>query len=461
MAAEVDVAEKSGSSGMGRIARLGALTSRVSGSYLGQRIKGAFQDPEARDKAMRRLHLDNAERVVQTMGALKGAAMKVGQSLALATDGLDLPPEVSRILGKLNDSAVAVPFPVIRAAIEKELDGTLEELFLDFDEEPLGTASLAQAHAARTKEGRAVVVKVLHHGIEGSVDSDLRALRSILVAGKVFRRPKEEIDDAFDEIRERLYEELDYYQEAANLEFFRANLNIPGIRIPGTVPSLSTGRVLTMDRLTGSSLDVFLETADDEARQCAGDLLVTAFHDMFYRLRTLHADPHGGNYLFNKDGTIGILDFGCVKRFDAFWTADYARMARGIVLDDPASCRAAARKIGVLTSDEEAAFDAMWQLGEGVCGPLRVDECCVAVGVDDTMEKVKAAVPGVLRRSDVVGPRHLVYLHRSLGGIYGMLQKLVHTYPYRALFLAHTAHAIAVAEGRVEDGSAVVGVPER
>ena len=117
------MATKPPSSRFGRMARLGGLTSRVSGSYLGQRIKGVFQDSDTRRDALHKLHLENAERVVDTMGALKGAAMKVGQSLALATDGLNLPPEVSRILGKLNDRAEPVPFDIIQSSIERELEG--------------------------------------------------------------------------------------------------------------------------------------------------------------------------------------------------------------------------------------------------------------------------------------------------------------------------------------------------
>ncbi len=451
------MAAKPPSSRMGRLAQLGGLTSRVSGSYLGQRIVGAFQDPEVREAAMHRLHLDNAERVVETMGALKGAAMKLGQSLALVTDSLDLPPEVSRVLGKLNDQAVPVPFDRIRATVEAELEGRLEGLFADFDEEPLGTASLAQAHAARMPDGRHVVVKVLHHGVEDSVDSDLRALKSILVAGRVLRRPKEEIDEAFDEIRERLHEELDYYQEAANLEEFGRRLGVPGVRVPKAVPERSTGRVLTMDRLTGSSLDAFLTHASPEARHRAGVALVRAFHDMFYRMRALHADPHGGNYLFAADGTLGMLDFGCVKRFDAYWVADYARMARGVVQRERAAVRDGARAIGALLTDDPEALDAVWALGQAICGPLQVDRYAVGGPRDDVMDKVKAAVPGVLRRSDVIGPRHLVFLHRTLGGIYGMLRKLELDYDYRSLFLAHTAHAIAVAEGRAADGAPVAG----
>jgi len=441
-----------------RLARLGGLTSRVSGSYLGQRIKGVFQDADTRKDALHKLHLQNAERVVDTMGALKGAAMKVGQSLALATDGLDLPPEVSRILGRLNDQAVAVPFDLIKASIEAELDGELSNLFVDFDEEPLGTASLAQAHAARLPDGRRVVVKVLHHGIEDSVDSDLRALRGILVAGQVLRRPKEELDAAFAEIRERLLEELDYYQEAANLEFFRNQLRMDGLKVPASVPGHSTGRVLTMERLHGSNLDTFLEDATPAARQKAAKLIAHSFHDMFYRLRALHADPHGGNYLFEHDGSVGLIDFGCVKRFDMYWVANYARMARGLVLEDRELCRENAEKLGILLSDEPEAFEVTWGLGEAIAGPLRAERWLVDDN-DDTLEHVKKAVPALLRRKDVQGPRHVLYLHRTLGGVYGMLRKLHLEYPYRQLFLSHADHAIGVAEGRVEDGAKVVGAP--
>jgi predicted unusual protein kinase regulating ubiquinone biosynthesis (AarF/ABC1/UbiB family) len=440
------------------MARLGGLTSRVSGSYLGHRIKSVFQDSDTRRDALNKLHMVNAERVVDTMGALKGAAMKVGQSLALATDGLNLPPEVSRILGKLNDSAVPVPFDIIQASVERELEGSLSSLFADFDPTPLGTASLAQAHAARLHDGQQVVVKVLHHGIEDSVDSDLRALRGLLVAGKVLRRPKEEMDNAFAEVRERLMEELDYYQEAANLEFFRKNLVMDGVRVPASVPELSTGRVLTMERLGGANLDTFLETATPEARRRAGVAIAHSFHDMFYRLRALHADPHGGNYLFEPDGSVGLIDFGCVKRFDQYWVADYARMGLSIVDNRPDDCRRHLRDLEVVRSDEDAAFQVTWALGEAIAGPLRVPTFRIDSS-DETIDAIKSKVAPLLRRSDVQGPRHVVYLHRTLGGVYGMLRKIGLEYPYRQLFLSHAQYAVDVAEGRVEDGTPVAGAP--
>ncbi|MFT4974627.1 MAG: putative unusual protein kinase regulating ubiquinone biosynthesis (AarF/ABC1/UbiB family), partial [Myxococcota bacterium] len=407
------MAKKPPRSTVGRLARLGGLTSRVSGSYFGQRIRGAFQDEETRSEAMRQLHLQNAERVVSTMGSLKGAAMKVGQSLAQVVEGLELPDEVSGILSKLNDRAEPVPFDIIRASVEKELESTLEELFLAFDEEPLGTASLAQAHAARLPDGTPVVVKVLHHGIEKSVDADLGALKSILLTGRVLRRDRGEVDAIFDEIRERLLEELDYYQEAANLEHFhRSMAHIDGISIPKTHPRYSTERVLTMDRLTGRSLSDFIKTATPEARQRAGDLLTVSFHDMFYRQRTLHADPHGGNYLFRPDGGVGILDFGCVKRFDVYWVGRYAGMARALVAGDREPFLKHSKDIDIFREGSQASEDVLWGFGEAICVPLRAAE--YTCGTSDVMKQVRLQVPQVLRHPNIRSPREIVYLHRSL-----------------------------------------------
>ncbi|MEL6347795.1 MAG: AarF/UbiB family protein [Myxococcota bacterium] len=441
---------------LGRLARLGGLTSRVSGSYLGQRIRSVFQDDEDADASLRRVHLENAERIVDTMGLLKGAAMKVGQSLAQVVDGMDLPPEMANILGKLNNKATPIPFSLIKASIERELDARIDDLFSDFDEEPLGTASLAQAHAARLPSGEAVVVKVLHDGIEDSVDSDLSALKTLFLTGRVLRRDRSEIDAIFAELRDRLSEELDYYQEAANLEHFHRSLaDFPDIHVPSTHPQYCTERVLTMDRLLGRSLDDFLPMADRQAKQKAGDLLALAFHDMFYRQRALHADPHPGNYLFRTDGGLGILDFGCVKRFDVYFVANYARMAKTLVLGERDAFMDAAQQVGILTDGPAESRDVLWSFGELIGHPLRQEQYACSTGVDEMTTGIQRMMPQILRYPNIRSPRTIIYLHRSLSGIYSMIRRLEHEGRYRELFLRHVDHAIAVAEGRREDGSVV------
>ncbi len=447
---------------MSRLARLGTLTSRVSGSYLGQRITGAFQGEEQRAESLRQVHLKNAERVVSTMGALKGAAMKVGQQLAQVTDGMDLPPEVANILGQLNDRAEPVPFDTIRRSVEAELEGDLGALFSEFDEEPLGTASLAQAHAARLPSGERVVVKVLHHGIEQSVDSDLAALKGMLVTGRVLRRDKSEIDAVFAEIRDRLAEELDYYQEAANLEHFRRVLGpMEGIEVPGTFPKYSTGRVLTMERLTGGPLDQFVERASPETMQLVGDRLVRVFYEMSFRHRTLHADPHAGNYLFKPDGTIGLIDFGCVKRFDPYWMGRYAGMAIAILDQDRDVFLNKARDLEILKTESDDAKDVLWDLSALVCKPLMVPQYRCGTDEDDVTQQVQRLGPRLLRHKGVQSPRELVFLHRALGGTYAMLRKVKHEAGYRSLARNYFEHAVAVSEGRVVDGAAVEGAVHR
>ncbi len=441
---------------LGRIAQLSSLTSRVSGSYLGQRIKGAFQDDEARDASMRKLHIENAERVVKSMGALKGAAMKVGQSIALIADGMDLPPDVARVLGKLNDKAEPIPFSLIQRTVEAELEGSLADRFDRFDPNPLGTASLAQAHAARLKDGTPVVVKVLHQGVEHSVDTDLAALKSLLITGRVLRRDKEELEAFFEEVRQRLQEELDYYQEAANIEYFHyAMKTIPDIHVPRTYPSHCTDKVLTMDHVEGVPLDRFMEAADYAACQKAGWLLCHSFHDMFYRLRTLHADPHGGNYLFRKDGGLSLVDFGCVRRFDIDWVGDYGRMAlAGVDMDKPGFFKAS-RKIGTLVGQSPEAEDLLWRLAGAIMGPLRLPYYKCGAPDDLVLEQVKDLAGTVLRNTELRSPPELVFLHRALGGVYSMMRKLRHEGDYGSFMRRHVRYAIGVAEGRIPDGSPV------
>ena len=435
---------------LSRLARLGGLTSRVGSSYLGQQLKGAFQDRDTARQELDQTHRKNAERVVQTMGKLKGAAMKVGKNLAQVVEGMDLPPEVGSMLRTLNDKAEPVPFEDIRRQIEASLGPTLEELYASVDPVPLGTASLAQAHAATLHDGREVVIKVLHDGVEDHVDADLGALKSMFITGRVLNRSKAELEDLFAEISARLNEELDYYQEAANIEMFRRNFaDHPGLKMPATHPTLCTDRVLTMDRMHGLTLEQWLPTASAKARQDAGMNLAMLFFESIYRHRALHADPHEGNYLFQPDGTVALLDFGCVKRFDEHWLCTYARLADACIAGERGAAIPLLREIGGLVGEEPAAEDLLWEFIEVLAHPFRHGRYTAGGAEDPTHQDLKKVLPRFLRYPQIRTPREMVFLHRSLGGTYGMLAKL----RVRADWgeLASTYHQLAIdrAEGRL------------
>ncbi len=437
---------------LARISRLGRLTGRVGGSYVAQRVSSLFQDEARQKRALERLHVDNAEKIVETMSTLKGAAMKLGQGMANAAAGLDLPEEVSSALGRLHADAEPISFRIIREDIEASLEKPLEEAYSSFEARPVGTASLGQAHAARLPDGRPVVVKVLHRGIDGSVASDLAALKAIMLTGRFLRRNRAEVDAIFDEIRARLEEELDYDIEAANIhQFAQIFGDDERVRIPRVHPGWSTERVLTMDRLAGVHLGRFLGQASPVARQRAATTIADLVLSMAFQHRTLHADPHPGNYLFQEDGTVGLLDFGCVKRFDEYWIATYARTGLAAMDGDRERCLRHCRDLGSLHGHDPAGEELLWQMIRTIVRPLTQGRYTIGSGCDSVLERIAPIGRRMVRHAGVRAPRDLVFLHRSLGGTYILLRKLVARADWGAMVRGYAEHAIARAEGRLQE----------
>ena len=433
----------------GRIAKLTELSAKVSSSYLGQRVAGVFQKDDEREESLKSTHLKNAERIVDTMGILKGAAMKVGQSLAVMADSMDMPDDVRRVLSKLNDQAVPVAFEDIERVLQQEL-GDLDIIFAHIDPEPLGTASLAQAHAARLLDGTPVVIKVLHDGVEHSVDTDLKALKSILFAGRVLKRSKEEVDLIFDEIHARLKEELDYEHERKNLERFSAFFaDIPGIRAPKPMIELCTTRVLVMERLVGMRLEDFVRQASPQAKQRAGDLLTTAFHEMAYVFRGLHADPHGGNFLFALDGSLALIDFGCVKYFEDQFLIDYGLMGNHIIDGKREDSIAMAQKLKILQDDRKEVLDDFWDFVQIIAKPFQAG--LYEASQDQLMAEIREASNQILKHTTIQASRDIIFLHRALTGTYSMLRKLEHRCDYEEIRRQYVQNAIEVQNGQRDD----------
>ena len=433
----------------GRIAKLTELSAKVSSSYLGQRVAGVFQKDDEREESLKSTHLKNAERIVDTMGILKGAAMKVGQSLAVMADSMDMPDDVRRVLSKLNDQAVPVVFDDIERVLQQEL-GDLDSIFTHIDSEPLGTASLAQAHAACLLDGTPVVIKVLHDGVENSVDTDLKALKSILFAGRVLKRSKEEVDLIFDEIHARLKEELDYEHERKNLERFSTFFaDIPGIRAPKPVIELCTKRVLVMERLVGMRLEDFVRQGSPKAKQKAGDLLTTAFHEMAYIFRGLHADPHGGNFLFALDGSLSLIDFGCVKYFDDQFLIDYGLMGNHIIDGQRDDAIAVAQKLKILQDDRTEVLDDFWSFVQIIARPFQAG--LYEASQDQLMAEIREASNQILKHTTIQASRDIIFLHRALTGTYSMLRKLEHRCDYEEIRRQYVQNAIEVRNGQRDD----------
>jgi predicted unusual protein kinase regulating ubiquinone biosynthesis (AarF/ABC1/UbiB family) len=258
------------------------------------------------------------------------------------------------------------------------------------------------------------------------VGADLAALRAVFLSSRVLRRDRGEVDAIFDELRERLEEELDYLKEAENLDFFRRALaEDKAIRVPATVPSHCTRRVLTMYRLEGVPIDGFLKTATPQAQQRAGLTVARTFHRMLYGIHALHADPHPGNYLFEPDGTVGLVDFGCVKRLDRDWVRRYARLAIAVIgRDKPESIRLGAELGSLAPGYRPEAGELMYEIADILCDPFRRGMYTAGASDDNVQARLKALSPRVLLYPELRSPREMVFVHRALGGMYAMVRRL-------------------------------------
>ena len=328
------MAKKSTTSRTGRFLKLAGMTVSVAGRYASGKVQRAFTNEELAEESKQRTYSKMAEDIVDTLGELKGAVMKVGQ-IASQTQDL-LPKEFSQALQKLQKEAPPIEFSVIQAQIEQELGQTPWEAFKSFDVVPFAAASIGQVHRAVTKSGIPVIVKIQYPGVDKSVDSDLKQLRLTLKLGGLIKMPKASADALFEEIKARLKEELDYEQEAKNLRQFRQfHENHEGILIPKVINRLSTKRVLTLEYLEGDDLDaVKLNGYDQQTINLLGQRLFTMMSFQLFQFNKIHGDPHPGNFAFRKDGTLVVYDFGCVKTLKPEIVTAYGDAIRSSIEED-------------------------------------------------------------------------------------------------------------------------------
>jgi hypothetical protein len=180
--------------------------------------------------------------------------------------------------------------------------------------EPFAAASLGQVHRAVTKAGEPAAVKIQYPAIRSAIENDFKLLRSSAFLGRLTGHVPGSV---ISELEQGILQETDYLKEAKNIEFFREGLKpLPYVRVPTVFRSLTTDRVLTMSHVEGETLMDFLaRKPSQELRNQVGVRLMTLFCYQMHALHAVHADPHPGNYLIDTRGTIGLVDFGCVKKF--------------------------------------------------------------------------------------------------------------------------------------------------
>jgi predicted unusual protein kinase regulating ubiquinone biosynthesis (AarF/ABC1/UbiB family) len=299
-----------------RTARVGRVAASQAVKQAGTKAANLTRGEEASAKALEKRHIETAEQIVTVLGTMKGAAMKLGQVMSFLDVGLvpeEYREEFQRKLGELRDSAPKVSFKEMRRVIEDEYDDPLEELFEDFETEPIAAASIGQVYRATLPDGRIVAVKVQYPGVASAVRADLKNLGMIM---RLLARmaPGLDVQAITQEIQLRIDEELDYELEASNQRAMaRIFKGHPFVYIPEVVPALSRERVMVTEFVSGTGFEELKGYAAADRNRIA-EIVFRFYFGCMYRHHQFSGDPHPGNFMLLADGRVAFLDFGLYKR---------------------------------------------------------------------------------------------------------------------------------------------------
>jgi len=378
------------------------------------------------------------------LGNLRGLAAKLGQT-ASYVDGFV--PETHRAvyekaLGALRTAAPQSSPPEIRALVETELGAPIDKLFATFSDAPIASASIGQVHSATLPNGHAVAVKVQHPGIDHAIESDLSNVS--LLEGFIGALGPRSLNSGavLEEVKTRFREELDYRLEAERQEQFqKLHAGDPKISIPRVVRERSARRVLTMDLVQGATL---------EEAALAPEALRESYAQTLWRFvfkgnlvgGMFNADPHPGNYLFQPDGSVIFLDFGCIQPIGPGRLEPARDLHRAALRRDDAAFKRAAAVIleSKGGSYEDAATAYSRRCFEPVfASPFRITTQ-YATSLVHEIKTVKDQL-FAKDKSFVQLPPGMLFMNRLQFGFYSVLARLDVTVDYAAIERAFLSEA--------------------
>ncbi|WP_168203970.1 ABC1 kinase family protein [Aliikangiella coralliicola] len=314
-----------------------AITSitaaKVGLKHVGHKTRSYWLSENERELSQAEHEEKLGKLIFSALSQLRGTALKVSQLLSMEADILP-----ASIREQLKNACYQVP-PINRALVRKqvvqELGSPPAELFKGFNPQAFAAASIGQVHRAVTTNNQLVAVKIQYPGIGATIESDLKLVEHLFkTLSKVSNlMPQKQVRNLIlKEMQDRLKDEIDYEIEADNLSWFKQNTNLANIVIPDVLHEYSAKRVITFEMLDGLHLDDWLATnPDQQQRNHFGQLLFDFFWYSVFQLKRINADPHPGNFLFQSNGNLGVIDFGCVRSLDEEFIESFSAMIPAVV----------------------------------------------------------------------------------------------------------------------------------
>ncbi len=412
-----------------KIERAGQLVKtgiKVGGNYIayyGEKIVNPSLTKE-------KLNENNAEDIYDGLKNLKGSALKVAQMLSM--DKNIMPRAYVEKFSLAQFSVPPLSAPLVRKTFKKYLGMYPEELYDSFTADSVNAASIGQVHKA-TKDGKNLAVKIQYPGVAESISSDLAIVKPFAI--KMFNLQGKDSERYFKEVENKLLEETDYELELRQgVAIANACGEITNLKFPKYYPELSSKKIITMDWMDGEHLSEFTAHNEDRGK---GDSLGQALWDFYmfqmHQLRQVHADPHPGNFLIDKDGNLIAIDFGCIKHVPEDFYIPYFELARPEIMDNQELFLRKLYELEILreddTKEEVAYFSELFnQLLRLFTKPYQTeafdfsDEAFFGEMAQLSEEYSKDSK--LRKMNGNRGSKHFLYINRTFFGLYSLLHDL-------------------------------------
>ena len=382
----------------------------------------------------------NAGDIYETLSELKGSALKVAQMLSMERNLL--PDAYSDIFSMAQHSAPPLSGPLIVKTFKQYIQQTPQELFDEFDMQASHAASIGQVHRA-VKNGVELAVKIQYPGVADSVKSDLKLVKPFAL--RLLNMKEKDVKIFFDEVEVKLLEETDYDLELKNSVAISSKCShLENLKFAHYYPEYSSKRILTMSWLYGIPLGEFIKNNPTQAmRNKVGQALWDFYSYQMHALRITHADPHPGNFLIQPDGTVAVIDFGCVKEIPEELYHPYFDVANPDIMNKPEELEKRFIALSMIYPDDTQAekdfFIPVFKNMIGMLGaPLQYPNFDFA---DDAFFKKVydygeqlARMPEIRNSGKPRGSQHVLYINRTFFGLYKLLNNLKATVTTRLLF---------------------------
>lgn len=357
------------SSVLERLGNLSGLAARVGVNAISESLKRNVGLSDRKNNLL--LNETNANLIVETLCRVRGAVLKLGQMLSIQDSAL-IDPKLADIFERVRQAADFMPQSQVETVMTNELTKDWRSKFAEFSDKPFAAASIGQVHEARLHDGRPVAVKIQYPGVDTSIDSDIKALTSLLRVWDFLPKGLY-IENLIQSARHDLALEVDYLNEAQQAKKYSQLIgNTKGYEVPVVIDELTTRRVLTNELKNGVAVDkldsiegISSETKNDVAKR----LLYLTLQEVF-EFQFMQTDPNWSNFLYDPDeNKIILLDFGAARAYSKSFVDDYIQIIRAAADRDADKVYEFSKRLGFLTGYEtkamtQAHVDSVMILGE-------------------------------------------------------------------------------------------------